>query len=400
MKGLRTRTGSVRGRRGVVAAALAAVAVASLGAVSVASAGPSDKPRPGHDRALQAELEAIVKDGSVPGVLMSVRDRNGRVTDYTAGVGDIRTKSKVPVDGHVRIASITKMFTAVATLQLAGEGKLALDDTVEKHLPGLIRGTGDGASVHGGNMTVRQLLNHTSGMTSEMPLLSQGILPVKDRYFEARELLDASLTREPAFAPGQERVFSYSNTGYITLGLLVQKVTGRPLAEVITEKIIKPAGLKETYYPGPGDREIRSPHPRGYLFEKTDKGEPIPGKLVDITRFDPSIAGAAGQMIATPSDINKFLVALESRLLKPRELAEMRKTVETALFPGWRYGLGVIEMKLSCGITAYGHGGDADGFQTRAAITPDGRAVTIAATNDEAGVMEVISVFDKALCAK
>jgi D-alanyl-D-alanine carboxypeptidase len=350
---------------------------------------------------LQAGLEALVADGSLPGALMSVRSRDGRVTDYTAGVGDIRTRSKVPTDGYVRIASNTKMFTAVAILQLVDDGELALDDTVEKFLPGVVQGTGDGAAVDGRNITIRQLLNHTSGMTTEMPLMPRGILPIKDRYFEARELLDAALTQEPTFAPGQERVWGYSNAGYVLLGLVVQKVAGRPFAEVVTERIINRIGLRETYYPGPGDRDIRAPHPRGYLPPKDEQGKPVAGDLVDITRFDPSIAGSAGQMIATPSDVNKFLVALqEGRLLTPRGLAEMRRTVEAPGFPdGWRYGLGTIEMKLSCGVTAYGHGGDADGFQTRAAITPDGRAVTVAVTNDEVGRAEVLAFFDKALCA-
>ncbi|MEU4446491.1 serine hydrolase domain-containing protein [Actinosynnema sp. NPDC050801] len=386
----------------MVAAAMAAMAVAGLALTEVASAGASgDRSRSGHDKALQAGLEALVADGSLPGMLMSVRDRNGRVTNYTAGVGDVRTKSKVPTDGYVRIASITKMFTAVATLQLADEGKLALDDTVEKFLPGVVRGTGDGAAIDGRTITIRQLLNHTSGMPTGVPFMSNGILPVKDRYFETREMLDAALAQAPTFAPGQDRVWAYSNTGYMLLGLVAQRAAGRPFAEVVTDRIINRIGLKETYYPGPGDRDIRAPHPQGYLFPKGDKGEPIAGDLIDITRFDPSIAGAAGQMIATPSDLNKFLVALQDgQLLKPARLAEMRQTVDApGLFEGWRYGLGVIEMKLSCGITAYGHGGDADGFQTRAAITPDGRAVAVAGTNDEVHQYEVIALFDKALCA-
>jgi D-alanyl-D-alanine carboxypeptidase len=348
-------------------------------------------------------MDALVSDGSLPGMLMSVRDRNGRVTNYTAGVGDIRRKSKVPSDGYVRIASNTKMFTAVAILQLADEGKLALDETVEKFLPGVVRGTGDGAAIDGRTITIRQLLNHTSGMPSRVPALSKGILPIKDRYFDAREMLDSALTGAPTVAPGQDRVWSYSNNGYTLLGLVVQKVAGRPFAEVITERIINRIGLAETYYPGPGDRDIRAPHPQGYLQSMDDQGEPIAGELIDITRFDPSVAGAAGQMIATPSDINKFLVALQDgRLIQPSRLAEMRQTVDAPTpVPGWqRYGLGIFEMKLSCGITAYGHGGDADGFQTRAAITPDGRAVTVAGTNDEVKQFEVIAFFDKALCAE
>ncbi|SDP43226.1 D-alanyl-D-alanine carboxypeptidase [Lentzea jiangxiensis] len=399
-----TSPGPARRRRGVVVAAITAVAVAGIAVTSTASADAlKEKSAPVHDKSLQAGLEELVKDGTLPGALMSVRNRDGRVVNYTAGVGDIRTKSKVPTDGYVRIASSTKMFTAVAALQLAGDGKLSLDDTVEKYLPGVVRGTGAGAAIDGRNMTIRQLLNHTSGMTREMPLIpDQGILPIRDRYFEARELLDAALAKAPTFAPGQDRVWMYSNAGYVLLGLVVQKAAGRPLAEVITNQVINRAGLKETYYPGPGDRDIRAPHPRGYLFAKDDKGNAVPGELVDITRFDPSIAGAAGQIIATPSDLNKFLVALQDgRLLQPRELAEMRQTVEAPGFPsGWRYGLGTIEMKLSCGVTAYGHGGDADGFQSRAAITPDGRAVTVVVTNDEAGRAEVLDFFDKALCAQ
>ncbi|GGM93107.1 serine hydrolase [Lentzea pudingi] len=381
--------------------------MAGLAATSMASAGAFETgSRPAHDKTLQAGLDALVKpggvaDGLLPGALMSVRNPDGRVTNYTAGVGDIRTKSKVPTDGYVRIASNTKMFVSVAVLQLAGDGKLALDDTVEKHLPGVVRGTGAGAAIDGRNMTIRQLLNHTSGMTRAMPLMPNGILPIKDRYFEARELLDAALAEAPTFAPGQDRVWEYSNAGYVLLGLVTQKVAGRPLAEVITDQIINRIGLKETYYPGPGDRDIRSPHPRGYLTATDAEGKPIPGKLTDITRFDPSIAGAAGQMIATPSDVNKFLVALQAgQLLKPQQLAEMRKTITAPGFPeSWTYGLGVIGMKLSCGVMAYGHGGDADGFQSRTAITTDGRAVTLAVTNDEAGRGEVLAFFDKALCA-
>ncbi|WBQ07920.1 serine hydrolase domain-containing protein [Kribbella sp. CA-293567] len=399
-----TRSGPARRRRrSVVAAAMALVGVAGFAVTNAASAGAMDgRSRPVHDKALQADLEALVKDGTLPGALMSVRNRDGRVTNYTAGVGDLRTGSKVPSDGYVRIASITKTFTAVAILQLVGEGKLALDDTVEKFLPGVVRGSGEGAAIDGRKITIRQLLNHTSGMPTGISAMDKGILPIKDRYFETRELLDAALTEPPTFAPGQDRVWAYSNSGYLLLGLVAQKVAGRPFAEVVTNKIVNRIGLKETYYPGPGDRELRAPHPQGYLPAKDAAGDPIPGQMIDITRFDPSIAGAAGQMIATPSDVNKFLLALQNgRLLKPSLLAEMRQSVQTSNWPaGWRYGLGVIEMKLTCGITAYGHGGDADGFQTRAAVTPDGRAVTVAFTNDEAHQYKILDFFDKALCAK
>jgi D-alanyl-D-alanine carboxypeptidase len=357
----------------------------------VATGVPDAPPAAAHtrDTALQRSLNDLVRDGAVPGALASVRDRHGRVTHYTAGVGDLRTGAKVPVDGYVRIASNTKMFTAVVVLQLVGEGKLKLTDPVEKILPGVVRGDGIDAQ----QITIRHLLQHTSGL-QDNTFLNQGVLNFGNTYFEPRELLDSAFTQKPEFAPGQ--AWEYSNAGYVLLGLVAQRVTGRPFAEEVTNRIIDRIGLRHTYYPGVGDRTVRRPHPRGYL--------PVDGKLVDITEFDPSIAGAAGQIIATPSDLNRFLVALQNgRLLKPQQLAEMRTSVPaTGLLEGWRYGLGTIEFPLSCGGTAWGHGGDSDGYQTRAAITADGRAVTIAATNDddETGkIMEVLEVFDAALCA-
>jgi D-alanyl-D-alanine carboxypeptidase len=262
---------------------------------------------------------------------------------------------------------------------------------VETYLPGVVRGEGIDAE----KITVRQLLQHTSGL-QDNSFLDEGILPIRDRYFDARELVDSTLAQGPSFPPGTD--WGYSNGGYVLLGLIAQKVAGRPFAELVTTRIIDRLGLSGTYYPGPGDRTIRKPHPKGYL--------PVEGgKLVDITEFDPSVAGAAGQIIATPSDVNKFLVGLHTgKLLKPRELAEMRKTVEAKPLPsGWTYGLGLIKFDLSCGGTAYGHGGDADGYESRAAITTDGRAVTVVITNDDSAgdtTTKLIEVFDAALCAK
>ena len=376
-------------RRRGAAALTALVALTGLALTALPEAEAATVPT--HDRALQRSLDGLVRNPDVPAALASVRDKHGRVTNYTAGVADIRTRAKVPTDGYVRIASNTKMYTAVVVLQLAGEGKLKLDESVETYLPGVVRGEGIDAE----KITVRQLLQHTSGL-QDHSFLDKGILPVRDRYFDARELLDSTLAQGSAFAPGTD--WDYSNGGYVLLGLIAQKVAGRPFAELVTTRIIDRLGLSETYYPGPGDRTVRKPHAKGYLPAED-------GKLIDITEFDPSIAGAAGQIIATPSDVNKFLVGLHTgELLQPREQAEMRKTVAAKPLPGgWTYGLGLIKFDLSCGGTAYGHGGDADGYESRAAITTDGRAVTLAITNDQTAgdtTLKVIEVFDAALCAK
>ncbi|WP_252375078.1 serine hydrolase domain-containing protein [Nonomuraea sp. KC401] len=342
--------------------------------------------------ALQKQLNGLVKKYKFPGALAAVRDSKGRTRHYTAGVGNLRSKAKVPVDGYVRIASNTKTFTAVAVLQLVGEGKVKLDEPIETYLPKLLRGkSGDGRKI-----TVRHLLQHTSGLpnyTRWMP----NIFDARDKYRSPRELLKIAFAHKASFAPGKK--WEYSNTGYTVLGLLIEKVTGKPVSKAITDQVIKRAGLRQTYWPGKKVKTIRDPHPTGYGSRKPG------GKLLDITNLDPSWGGAAGQLIATPSDLNRFWVALmDGKLLKPAQLKAMKKTVKAPGMPGgWRYGLGLMKMPLSCGGVAWGHGGDIDGYETRGGITDDGRAAAIAVTalpTADAAAMSVIKAADTALCAK
>jgi D-alanyl-D-alanine carboxypeptidase len=356
------------------------IGVAALAALTVAAplTAAEDKP------AVQQGLDSLVRDQDFPAAMASVRDPNGRNRFYSAGVGDLRTKEPVPTDGQFRIASSTKMFTATVVLQLVGEGRIGLDEPIETYLPGLVR--------DGHDITVRQLLQHTSGLPEYFTL---DYKDVQHRYVEPRELLDRALTQPAMFPPGTS--WSYSNTNYIVAGLMVQRVTGRPLAEEITNRVIDKAGLKHTYWPGTGVQTIREKHAHGYY---TAPGQ----KRVDFTELDPSWAWAAGQMISTPSDVNKFLSALVGgRLLAPAQLAEMQKTVAAPGFPpGWRYGLGLMRITLSCGEIAWGHGGDIDGYENRNGITDDGRAATVVVTAlptaEQSPQMLPDAVVDTALC--
>jgi D-alanyl-D-alanine carboxypeptidase len=180
-----------------------------------------------------------------------VRNAKGTVRNYTAGVADIETGKTIKKDAPVRIASNTKTFTATVVLQLVQEGKIALDAPVETYLPGIVRGEG----IDGRAITVRQLLNHTSGLADyDLALFAEGPLSKIGTYFEPRELVDIVL-REPALAaPGA--AWSYSNGNYILAGLVVQKVTGRPISEEITKRIIEPLGLEDTYWPAVGDMTL------------------------------------------------------------------------------------------------------------------------------------------------
>jgi D-alanyl-D-alanine carboxypeptidase len=164
----------------------------------------------------------------------------------------------------------------------------------------------------------------------------------------------------------------------VALGLLVQKVTGRPVGEEIRRRVIDRAGLRHTYWPALGEQSIRGAHPHGYFT-------PVPGgTLADVTTSDPSAGWAAGQMVSTPRDLNRFFGALvRGKLLPPAQLKQMETTVaapQSAARGDERYGLGLQTFTLSCGGTAWSHGGSYPGYSTVNAVSTDGRAVTLATT--------------------
>ncbi|MEV8394662.1 MULTISPECIES: serine hydrolase domain-containing protein [unclassified Streptomyces] len=386
------------------AALLALTLVAGLGLPAAYSAAYADEStgagktaarkdtRQDARKGVQKIADGLVADGKRPAALISTRERDGRTRTYAAGVGDLATGAPVPADGQVRIGSNTKTFTAVVVLQLVGEGKIDLDAPIETYLPNLLRGEG----VDGRRITVRQLLQHTSGLPEYTQAVAENFAEFQHRYAEPRELLDLALEGKASFPPGTK--WEYSNTNYVVAGLLVQKITGRPLAEQINKRVVERIGLRHTYFPPAGDMTIREKHPKGYYADKP--GAP----LRDVSEQDPSWGWAAGAMISTNSDVNRFFTALlDGRLLKPAQLKEMRTTVpaEGDPVPGTRYGLGLMSKPLSCGGLAWGHGGDIPGYETRGGVTESGRSVNVSVTvlpTDLAGAMEVDEAVDAALC--
>lgn len=371
---------SRRGRHRVVAVVAVGVVAAGVLAPTAAFAG-------GRPDSFQSSLNALVKDDGLPAALATVKGRDGRTRTYTAGVGDLATGAKVPVDGQIRAGSNTKTFTAVVVLQLVAEGKVGLDEPVETYLPGLLRGDG----IDGHRITVRQLLQHTSGLPEYVDKGS--VLTHPTRYYEPRELLDAALAQKAHFAPGVK--WEYNNTNYLLAGLIIQKVTGRPLGEEITKRVIDRIGLRHTYFPAPGDMTIREAHPKGYNRDND-------GSLRDHTELDPSWGWAAGALVSTNTDLNSFFTALlRGRLLPPAQLAQMRTTVAAEeIGPGARYGLGLVSRPLSCEGLYWGHGGTLPGYNTAGGATDDGRSASIAVTmipSDAAG-RDVEATVDAALC--
>lgn len=328
-----------------------------------------------------------MRDDGLPGALAAVRDRDGRTRTYTAGVGDLATGAAVPGDGQVRIGSNTKAFTAVAVLQLVAEGRVGLDTPVDTYLPGLVHGE----RIDGSRITVRHLLQQTSGLPNYTAY------DIQPKPYDPRDLVAIALAHPGHFDPGEK--WEYSNTNYVLAGLIVEQVTRRPLAEEITRRVIVPAGLRHTYFPAPGDITIREPHPHGYDRESAT------APLVDITEMDPSWAWAAGQMISTNADLNRFYTALLSGGLLPRaQLDQMKTTVGAEYFgEGARYGLGLVSIPLSCGGVYWGHGGSFPGYETRGGVTAKGRAANVAVTiqpTDKAAMNHVAKIVDTALCGR
>ncbi|MEU5315639.1 serine hydrolase domain-containing protein [Streptomyces sp. NPDC021056] len=340
-------------------------------ALSLALAGPAFAAAPaGGDHGTTREaIEAAVKDG-VPGVTATARTGH-RVWSTTAGVGNLKTDQPRSVHDRYRVGSITKTFVSTVLLQLEAEGRLSLDDKVAKWLPGTVRGNGH----DGRRITLRQLLNHTSGIfdyTADDDFVRTYFL--KDGFFEHRydtkapaDLVAVAMTHKPDFAPGTS--WNYSNTNYVLAGMVIEKVTGRPYGDEVRRRIVKPLSLNATSVPG---TRVTVPGPSSRAYSKL--AETATGPTYDVTKLNPSLASSAGEMISDSSDLNRFYSALlRGKLLPPKQLKEMKTTVPVEAIPNAGYGLGLIDRELSCGVHVWGHGGGIHGSTSEAVTTADGR---------------------------
>jgi D-alanyl-D-alanine carboxypeptidase len=313
-------------------------------------------------------LDQLVAAGA-PGAAAWIHDGHGGV-QAASGVADLRAGRPMRPGLHFRAGSLTKSLVATVALQLVAEGRLSLPDTLERWLPTILP--------YGDRVTIHKLLNHTSGVPDYWAAVERTLYGSRQgrlRAWTPQALAGLVAGLPPGSPPGT--AWSYSNTGYVLLGLIVEAATGHTLAGELGRCIFGPLGLRDTLLPG-NSPAIPSPASRGYSLPLSPQGEVITGPLLDFTAQNTSWAWAAGALVSTLEDLGHFFRALlGGRLLPPRLLAEMLSTVTVP--PGSvplplydRYGLGLLEVETPAGRLVGNIGGIPD-FLSIALSTPNGR---------------------------
>jgi D-alanyl-D-alanine carboxypeptidase len=355
-------------------ASLAGIAgVTCLVAPALAARGPTER-----TASLQRALDQVVAAGA-PGAAVLVRDGN-RTIRLSSGYGNLAPKTPMRVADRSRIGGVTKSFTAAIVLQLAGEKMLKLGDTVERWLPGVIS--------NGNAISIRQLLNHTSGIYSfdkDPRVLAPYYKGDLTRTFDARTGVKIAAEHGPLFAPGSK--LSYSNTNYFLLGMIVEAATGKSIGAELSSRIFKPLGLHHTTYAT--SSRIHESYTHGYLAGKNP---------VDVTPFSPTLFGPAGAILSTPDDLAHFYRALLQGRLFPAKLLKAMQTIDpvaTGGIPdagilGGGWGLGLLRETFPCG-QAWGHDAENPGYMTAAWNSKDGNRQVAIVVNSNFGHGEPVS---------
>ncbi len=312
---------------------------------------------------VDAYVQALMQKRHIPGVSIAVV-RDGEVV-LAKGYGLANVELGVPAteDTVYQLASVTKTFTSAAVMLLEAEGKLSLDDRITDRLSGLPEAWKD--------VTVRHLLNHTSGIKSYTSVEDFHKAARKD--FDRREILDLVATAPLEFAPGEK--WSYSNTGYFLLGMLIEEVAGKPYGEFMAERVFGPLGMAHTRA-----NDLRAVIPgraQGYEWD---------GKVLRNGEYvSPSQPFAAGMLVSSVADLVKWDAALANGTLLDGPTLE-RMWTPTRLNDGEEagYGLGWGTSKVN-GHRRVSHGGGIPGFSTELARYPNDKLTVIVLTNADGG---------------
>ncbi|TDV52193.1 serine hydrolase domain-containing protein [Actinophytocola oryzae] len=303
---------------------------------------------------LDDTVESMVAAGA-PGAVGYTRTGDER-RHAAAGYADVARRERADVRQRFRIASNTKAFTAAVVLQLVGEKRLALDAPVSRWLPEVP-----------GDITVRGLLNHTSGLwdpTTEKEFWASYLAGDRGYVYRPADLVARALAHA--------RVPGYSNTNYLVAGQLIEKMTGRSAVSEVYRRILVPLRLADTSFPTV-DPQLHGRHLHGYALD---------GRT-DMTVFSPSYDWTAGAMVSTLDDLARFYRALfDGTLLRPAELAQLRTTVDVK---GVAMGLGIDRLEVPCADGAdrvlWANSGGGPGFGSYAFISGDASRQLVVAMN-------------------
>lgn len=357
----------------LVASVLAPVATAPATAVPSTPTAPhvgfdhggEDCPPDGFGPELTARLDKAIEDvrkqAGIPGLVVGLwMPGKGRYVRAT-GVADKVTGEPMTTDGFVRIGSETKTFTVTALLKLVDDGKIGLDDPISKYIAGVPNGQ---------NITLRHLAEMRSGLFpyTDDEDFQHDLLSDPSRFFTPHEVLAYGYKHKNTFDPGAQ--FQYSNSNLILLGIVVEKVSGHRLVDVLEKRVFRPAKLNHTLLPdGP---EFPEPHPRGYT------NQTLTGQVTDSTDWNPSWAWAAGGMISDLEDLRRWAkIVATGELLSPETQAQRLKFLPTG-FPGTGYGLGIMN---SGGWI--GHNGSIPGYETVTVYLPSQKATLVLMLNTD-----------------
>ncbi|MFJ4626915.1 serine hydrolase domain-containing protein [Streptomyces sp. NPDC088847] len=375
------RRAQLTGLRAGAAVAVCAALVVPLAASpsSADSVRGSAVVRQDATSATRAHLRDVARKlvaAGVPGVIVRVDDGHGRPIEISEQAAWTRKDHRLRADDEVREASNTKTMMATLVLQLVAEHRLALTDPVEKWLPGQVR--------NGRAITLRMLLNHTSGLFdyTDDPALAPALTGRDPHVWTSTEILRLVSGHPALFEPGSE--WSYSNTNYIAIGAVLEKATGKSLATLVRDRIAGPLGLRHTFYAT--GSAWRGRHAHGYEPDAAHMPPDVPEEFrtyagprhddhVDVTGDYVTADGADAAIVSTAGDWSRFYGALMSgRLLPVAQLAQMRTTVPED--PGdpqeLGYGLGIETAKTDCG-TVWDHVGIVPGYATYNVTDSTGR---------------------------
>ncbi|MFM8551190.1 MAG: serine hydrolase domain-containing protein [Nitrospiraceae bacterium] len=338
---------------------------------------------------LKTVLDAIEK-GGIPGAIVGIWAPDQGTWVEAFGQADVAEHKSITADHKVRIGSITKTATATIVLQLAGDGVIDLDQNIEKYDKKFELNIPNAKDI-----TIRQLLNHTSGLFSytDDPALEAVSYANLLLYWTPQELIKYAVSHRDYAAPGKE--FHYSNTGYALLGLIIEEETQHRLEEEVDRRIVKALGLKNSSFPTlPNTTEL---HANGYMANAdllrlsfNLRGNKT-SELVDVTAFNPSWAWAGGAMVSDIHDLKLYAKALGTgSLLSKKMQAERLKTVPMASGSEASYGLGLMEIK-----GFLGHRGEVPGYDSSLFYSPELDATVVILLNRDPNQVDSSQLFAK-----